>query len=560
MSAVADVSREGDGAEALARRHRRVLRAGHERLRRGRRAHRPGVAQLLPARLQPGRHPAGRALPQDRGAAARQGPDGARAPRLLRPRRYAKARRRPTRRTDPDLQRALDAPGVVAGHPPAADRVRAAGDRRSAARGWCWRPRRTSRSCAHRPPEGGRATHARHAAGGRAPRGRRVPAHRPAGGAASGARRRRGRRSGTRSRARWSSRRARTRSKLIVRDAASRKLGSVMLEIEVPPLGRAARLDAGAVEACADAGRRRLVPPSARAARTSRRAVALSAASTCSGRANGADGLPRVKAGHALRRPGGPVLGQHGAESDPADVDRRAEPPDPDPAGGPRRGRLRAGPDGDRRASRAAPARWSSPSRSSDEAGGAEDADYFFFGASAAAPWPSAGWARTRAPGPRTSPDARPRPGTSLRPSAMLPRKNSVSVFAGSSAIAFSKAGSAFAFLPRLKAVAPRAYCTPRVALEPGSARLQQREGLRRLSLLVEQRGQRHQRVRVLRLQLERLAVLRLRLGPGAALLVEVAQVVAHLGQVRQLVRQRLEQRLRLRPVRPASTAASALA
>ena len=75
-------------------RHRRVHRRQDERPRDGHRPHRPGVQQLLPARLLAGQHSPRRALPEDRGARAPPRGDRARPPGLLRPHPTARMSRR----------------------------------------------------------------------------------------------------------------------------------------------------------------------------------------------------------------------------------------------------------------------------------------------------------------------------------------------------------------------------------------------------------------------------------------------------------------------------------
>ena len=50
------------------------------------------------------------------------------------------------------------------------------------------------------------------------------------------------------------------------------------------------------------------------------------------GAAKGTDGLPRVRAGHEVRRRGGASGGTDRAHADDADVDRSGDPPHPDPA------------------------------------------------------------------------------------------------------------------------------------------------------------------------------------------------------------------------------------
>ena len=133
LGAIADIGREGDGAEALA--------ADTGGFSVGTRTTSPPASSASPAsrgyyllRLRAGRARGGRQVPQDRSARARPGPRGARAQGLL---RRGRARRRarpaaatatdgaPRERSDPPLQRALDSPGLLDGVPCAHEHVRA---------------------------------------------------------------------------------------------------------------------------------------------------------------------------------------------------------------------------------------------------------------------------------------------------------------------------------------------------------------------------------------------------------------------------------------------------
>ncbi len=97
-------------------------------------------------------------------------------------------------------------------------------------------------------------------------------------------------------------------AKLIVRDAKSRLLGSVLLEIDVPALS-ALRVStpvlAAGVASAADGS----LVPVLRVERTFAPGSQLYCSFDVYNARKGPDGLPRVKAGHALRRPGGPVVG-----------------------------------------------------------------------------------------------------------------------------------------------------------------------------------------------------------------------------------------------------------
>ena len=93
-----------------------------------------------------------------------------------------------------------------------------------------------------------------------------------------------------------------------MRDAASKVLGSVILEIDVPPLA-ALRVStpvlASGLAATADGS----LAPVLRVERAFAPGSQLYCSFDVYGARRGPDGLPRVKAGHALRQPGGPVLG-----------------------------------------------------------------------------------------------------------------------------------------------------------------------------------------------------------------------------------------------------------
>jgi hypothetical protein len=97
-------------------------------------------------------------------------------------------------------------------------------------------------------------------------------------------------------------------AKLIVRDVASRRLGSVLLEVEVPPLD-ALRVSTpiltGALAPTPDGG----LAPQLRVRRDFPAGTSLYCSFDVFGAARGSDGLPRVTAGHALRRAGGALLG-----------------------------------------------------------------------------------------------------------------------------------------------------------------------------------------------------------------------------------------------------------
>jgi VWFA-related protein len=97
-------------------------------------------------------------------------------------------------------------------------------------------------------------------------------------------------------------------AKLIVRDAGSKVLGSVLLEIDVPPLA-ALRVStpvlASGLAPTTDGG----VAPVLSVERSFAPGSQLYCSFDVYGAKKGPDGFPRVKAGHALRRRGGSVLG-----------------------------------------------------------------------------------------------------------------------------------------------------------------------------------------------------------------------------------------------------------
>ncbi len=113
MSAIADLSREGEGAAALAEQTGGLQHPRHERLRAGHRPDRPRVAELLPARLQPGRDPQdGRFRKIDvrvRGNYTVRARKGYYAPTA-----EGDAAAKPPSDVDPVLQQALDSPRPAA--------------------------------------------------------------------------------------------------------------------------------------------------------------------------------------------------------------------------------------------------------------------------------------------------------------------------------------------------------------------------------------------------------------------------------------------------------------
>ena len=130
-------------------------------------------------------------------------------------------------------------------------------------------------------------------------------------------------------------------AKLIVRDAASKVLGSVILEIDVPPLA-ALRVStpvlASGLAATADGS----LAPVLRV----ERAFAPGSQLYCSFDVYGAEegtGRPAPREGGTRAAPAGrPRPRQHDAQRDPAHLDRRPQPAHPDPARGPSGRRLRA--------------------------------------------------------------------------------------------------------------------------------------------------------------------------------------------------------------------------
>ena len=97
-------------------------------------------------------------------------------------------------------------------------------------------------------------------------------------------------------------------AKLIVRDPATRALGSVILEIDVPPLGGlrvSTPVLSSGLQPAADGS----LAPVVRVERAFAAGSQLYCSFDVYDAARGTDGLPRVKAGHALRRPGGALLG-----------------------------------------------------------------------------------------------------------------------------------------------------------------------------------------------------------------------------------------------------------
>ena len=97
--------------------------------------------------------------------------------------------------------------------------------------------------------------------------------------------------------------------KLIVRDAGSRALGSVMLEVDVPPL-EGLRVSTPIVTPTLAPTPGGGLVPQLRVGRDFATGGSLYCSFEVFGAAKGPDGLPRVMAGHALRDPGGDVLGR----------------------------------------------------------------------------------------------------------------------------------------------------------------------------------------------------------------------------------------------------------
>jgi VWFA-related protein len=97
--------------------------------------------------------------------------------------------------------------------------------------------------------------------------------------------------------------------KLIVRDAGSRALGSVMLEVEVPRL-EGLRVSTPIVTPTLAPTPGGGLVPQLRAGRDFPTGGSLYCSFEVFGAAKGPDGLPRVTASHALRHPGGDVLGR----------------------------------------------------------------------------------------------------------------------------------------------------------------------------------------------------------------------------------------------------------
>ena len=162
-------------------RHRRFHRRQDERPRDGHRPHRPGVEQLLPARLRAGHHPPRRPLPEDRGARAPARGDRARPPGLLRPLRRRRRRRgeghEPHGPPDPVRARRSHA---ARRDPPPPDHLRARADEPGPGEGPGRGRRRRLPGRVHRD-RGAAAGRSRHARGGRPPGDRGRLPQRPEG-------------------------------------------------------------------------------------------------------------------------------------------------------------------------------------------------------------------------------------------------------------------------------------------------------------------------------------------------------------------------------------------
>ncbi len=101
----------------------------------------------------------------------------------------------------------------------------------------------------------------------------------------------------------------RYQAKLVVRDVATGKIGTVALTFEVPPLD-ALRVSTPVLTDALQKDAAGTVAPAILARREFRRDAQLYCQFDVFGAAKGPDGLPRVKAGHELRRRGGSVVGR----------------------------------------------------------------------------------------------------------------------------------------------------------------------------------------------------------------------------------------------------------
>jgi VWFA-related protein len=101
----------------------------------------------------------------------------------------------------------------------------------------------------------------------------------------------------------------RYQAKLVVRDAATARIGTVALTFEVPPLD-ALRVSTPVLTDALQKDAAGVLAPTLLARREFRRDAQLFCQFEVFGAARGPDRLPRVKAGHELRRRGGSVVGR----------------------------------------------------------------------------------------------------------------------------------------------------------------------------------------------------------------------------------------------------------
>jgi hypothetical protein len=101
----------------------------------------------------------------------------------------------------------------------------------------------------------------------------------------------------------------RYQGKLVVRDVATGKIGTVALTFEVPPLD-ALRVSTPILTDSLQKDAAGVLSPTLLARREFRRDAQLFCQFQVFGAAKGPDRLPRVKAGHELRRRGGAVVGR----------------------------------------------------------------------------------------------------------------------------------------------------------------------------------------------------------------------------------------------------------
>jgi VWFA-related protein len=101
----------------------------------------------------------------------------------------------------------------------------------------------------------------------------------------------------------------RYQSKVVVRDANTEEVGSVLLEFDVPALD-ALRVTTPIVSNRLQPGPGGLASPALTVVRSFRPGEALYCRFEVSGAVRGEDGLPKVSAGHALRTAGGALLGR----------------------------------------------------------------------------------------------------------------------------------------------------------------------------------------------------------------------------------------------------------